>query len=214
MELKPDWTFWNALDQIEPWEAVLLSLDLDPRALQWQSITLSSKSPPANKVFLEKAYSIVCRLTVFCRNLGYKPIALGQIRGHASKWNWPIPAELANQRNDWPPTKQSEGVRYQKPDQKPELVIGHSASRPLGHDQFENKKDVILTVDQLGYSKDELARLINAAELRERLGISKATFYRWKKEGMLPPPKSPGGSESRTIRWMLRDVVEFILNLT
>lgn len=52
-----------------------------------------------------------------------------------------------------------------------------------------------------------LARTITQAQISAEIGIDKATFWRWVKRGIFPPPSIKVG---RTVRWSTAAVEEWL----
>ncbi len=51
-------------------------------------------------------------------------------------------------------------------------------------------------------------RLLRLHDLVERLGISRATVYRWEKDGLLPPRRQIGPN---AVGWLEDEIDDFIL---
>lgn len=54
-------------------------------------------------------------------------------------------------------------------------------------------------------------KFLSAADLASRLGVSRATIWRWKREGHIPPPVYLG---ARCTRWRVEDIVTYEKRLT
>jgi prophage regulatory protein len=59
-------------------------------------------------------------------------------------------------------------------------------------------------------SKRQVHRLLRAAEVCERLGISRATLWRWERAGHLPARRRVGPN---SVAWLEVEVEEFIASL-
>ena len=103
---KPDWKFWPATPWVKAWEAVALSLDVEPRSLEEDPLSFMADTG-GGPFFLKRCFPGMQVKGEFDRRLrlliaynanpefsGFDDVNLAEFSAWASSSGWPVPPQI------------------------------------------------------------------------------------------------------------------------